>query len=124
MALITTKDLTKNWNDKRFSTDFVTPSALEILKKSSVVDLEYEHLIPKKKYIQDICERKVAEVNLTVNFVSDIINKYLWTATVTKQEHKLLTRRIIPVNWDEENIMARYEDANIVLFKHRRDYFY
>ncbi|WML32235.1 hypothetical protein RCG24_10515 [Neobacillus sp. OS1-32] len=55
---LVTKDLPKKWNDKRYSTDFVTPAALEILKNNSVNGLEYEHLIPKKKYIQDICEQK------------------------------------------------------------------
>src|SRR5699024_9826165 len=121
---LATSDLPKKWNDKRYSTDFVTPSALEVLKRNSVTGLEYEHLVPKKKYIQDVCEQRAAEGTLTVEFVKDIINKYLWTATVTSNEHNLLTRRTMPSDWDDKNIMARYEQADIILLKNERDYFF
>lgn len=119
---LATKDLPKKWNDKRYSTDFVTPAAFEILKSNSVNGLEYEHLIPKKKYIQDICEQKAQEGTLTEDFVRCLINRYLWTATVTKEEHKLLSRRVMPMNWDKENIKARYEEAGIILINHNKDY--
>lgn len=85
---LVTKDLPKGWNDKRYATDFVTIAALGRLKNNSVEGLEYEHLVPKKKYIQDICEQKAKEGVLTEEFVRNIIQQYLWTATVTKEEHK------------------------------------
>jgi hypothetical protein len=119
---LATKDLPKNWNDKRYSTDFATPAALEILKNNSVNGLEYEHLIPKKKYIQDLCEQKAIEGSLTEEFVKDIISQYLWTATVTTQEHKLLSRRVMPSNWDNRNIKAIYEYAGITLLNHEKEY--
>lgn len=119
---LATKDLPKKWNDKRYSTDFVTPAALETLKNNSVNGLEYEHLIPKKKYIQDLCEQKAIEGSLTEEFVRDIISQYLWTATVTTQEHKLLSRRVMPSNWDNRNIKARYESAGITLLNHEKEY--
>lgn len=120
---IATKDLPKKWNDKRYSTDFVTPAALEILKNNSVNGLEYEHLIPKKKYIQDICEQKAIEGSLTEEFVNDIISQYLWTATVTTREHKLLSRRVMPTDWDNKDIKARYVFAGITLLNHDKNYF-
>jgi hypothetical protein len=39
---LATKELPKKWNDKRYSTDFVTPAALEVLKTNNVKGLEYE----------------------------------------------------------------------------------
>lgn len=119
---LATKDLPKKWNDKRYSTDFVTPAALEVLKTNTVSGLEYEHLIPKKKYIQDICEQKAKDETLTEDFIRSLLNRYLWTATVTSQEHKSLSRRVMPLNWNQENINARYEEAGITLVSHKRSY--
>jgi hypothetical protein len=115
---LSTKDLPKKRNDKRYATDFITPKALEILKKGSTRGLEYEHLIPKKKYIQDVCEQKAKEGTLTIEFVKTLLDRYLWTATVTEQEHKLLSRRVMPADWDGKNITARYDAAGITLLKH------
>ncbi|MFT4413439.1 hypothetical protein [Bacillus sp. UMB0728] len=119
---LATKDLPKKWNDKRYSTDFATPTALEVLKTNTVTGLEYEHLIPKKKYIQDICEQKAKDGTLTEEFIRSLLDRYLWTATVTSQEHKSLSRRVMPLNWDQKNINARYEVADIVLVPHKKDY--
>ncbi len=93
-----------------------------MLKTNTVTGLEYEHLIPKKKYIQDICEQKAKDGTLTEDFIRSLLDRYLWTATVTSQEHKLLSRRIMPFNWDQENINARYEVADITLVPHKKDY--
>ncbi|MGE6897073.1 hypothetical protein [Priestia flexa] len=119
---LATKDLPKKWNDKRYSTDFAAPAALEVLKTNTVTGLEYEHLIPKKKYIQDICEQKAKDGILTEDFIRSLLDRYLWTATVTSQEHKSLSRRVMPLNWDQENINARYEVADIALVPHKKDY--
>ncbi len=119
---LATKNLPKKWNDKRYSTDFVTTAALEVLKTNMVTGLEYEHLIPKKKYIQDICEQKAKDGTLTEDFVRTLLDKYLWTATVTSKEHKSLSRRKMPNNWDNRNINARYIEAGITLLPHQRDY--
>jgi hypothetical protein len=101
-----------------FAIHIITPKALEILKKGSTKGLEYEHLIPKKKYIQDVCEQKAKEGTLTIEFVKTLLDRYLWTATVTEQEHKLLSRRVMPADWDGKNITARYDAAGITLLKH------
>jgi hypothetical protein len=82
---LATKDLPKKHNDKRYSTDFITPRAQEIIRTNSTNGLEYEHLVPKKIYIQDVCEQRAKNGTLTVGYVRDILNRYLWTATVTKR---------------------------------------
>lgn len=119
---LTTKNLPKKWNDKRYGTDYVTLGALEILQSNNVKELEYEHIIPKKKYIQDVCEERAKEGTLTEEYVNEILMKYLWTATVTKEEHAMLSRRNMPIEWDEEDIFSRYSFANIKLIKHKKEY--
>jgi hypothetical protein len=118
---LTTIDMPKRFNDKRFSTDFVTRSAQEVLNTNAITGLEYEHLIPKKKYIQDVCEQKAKEGILTVDFVQDLLSRYLWIATVTNEEHKLLSRRLMPFNWDGLDIRARYELVGIDLLEHDKN---
>ncbi len=63
------------------------------------------------------------EGSLTEEFVRRIISKCLWTATVTSEEHSLLSRRIMPSDWDKNNIKARYEYAGITLLEHEKNYF-
>lgn len=40
----------------------------------------------------------------------------------TVQEHKLPSRRVMPSNWEKENIRARYEDAGITLIPNDKGY--
>lgn len=105
---------------KLFSTDFITPNALEKLEKKDTTGLEYEHLIPKGKYIHDVCEHKAKNGNLTKDFINDLLDRYLWTATVTDVEHKKLKQASMPLDWDSLNIKARYELAAIPLLVHEK----
>lgn len=112
------------WKDRRYFTDYVTKDALEILKRKSANDLVYEHMVPKTKYIQDVCELKAKDNSLTLEFVQELLDKYLWTATVTKAEDRILNKLSMPGGWDLQNIMARYEEAGIELIVHNKDYMY
>ncbi|OLS37729.1 hypothetical protein [Bacillus sp. MRMR6] len=105
---------------KLYSTDFITPDALEKLVKKDIKGLEYEHLIPKGKYINDVCEHKARNGKLTKDFIIDLLEKYLWTATVTEEEHKKLKQTSMPLEWDGFNIKARYELAGIPLLVHEK----
>lgn len=119
---LTRQGLPKGWKHKLYSTDFVTSAALDALIHNRLAGLEYEHLIPKKRYIQDICEQKAKDGTLSEEFIKELLEQYLWTATVTSQEHRLLSRSIMPDNWDETNIKYRYEQAGIDLINHNRAY--
>lgn len=109
--------------DKRYTTDFITPSALKIIKTTSIKssNLQYEHIVPKSKYIHDICEQKAKSKSLSVDFIKDLLTRYYWTATVTETEHKLLKNT--PKTWDGQNIKIRYENAGISLLPHNLSYF-
>lgn len=63
LAIKNVRQINKNIDKKHYSTDFVTPDALEVLKGNSNAKLTYEHLVPKKKYIQDPCEKKLRKEN-------------------------------------------------------------
>ena len=114
--------LPAGWRDKRYTTDFVTPVALEQLRTKQLKGLEYEHLVPKGAFIQEKCEAKAKTGELTVNFVRDILARYLWTATVTEEEHLRLSRSTMPRWWDKSNIFARYEEAGMKLQVHEKGY--
>jgi len=122
LAIKNVRQINKNIDKKHYSTDFVTPDALEVLKGNSNAKLTYEHLVPKKKYIQDPCEKKAKEGKLTFDFAKGILNRYLWTATVTKMEDERLLRSTMPDGWDEANIQSRYEYAGIELLSHDKFY--
>ncbi|MED2737114.1 hypothetical protein [Bacillus toyonensis] len=121
---LTTKDLPKGKKEKRYATDFVTPAALDILKKGSTIGLVYEHLVPKSKYIQDVCEDKAKAGELTVDFVYQLLDLYLWTATVTEYEDTKLSTRTMPDDWDETNIKLRYDISGLDLIEHNKVYLY
>ncbi|MGN5650935.1 hypothetical protein [Bacillus sp. Brlt_9] len=121
---LTTKDLPKGKKEKRYATDYVTPAALDILKRGSTKGLVYEHLVPKSKYIQDVCEEKAKRGELTVDFVYEVLNLYLWTATVTEDEDSKLSTRTMPDDWDETNIKFRYDKSDLELIVHNKDYLY
>lgn len=119
---LTKEQLPTGWRDKRYTTDFATPVALEQLRTKQLKGLEYEHLVPQRTFIQAKCEAKAKTEELTVDFVRDILDRYLWTATVTVEEHLRLSRSTMPRGWDQENIFARYEKANLKLEVHEKGY--
>ncbi|MCK9858193.1 hypothetical protein [Paenibacillus sp. ATY16] len=106
-----------------FTTDFITSKAFENIRKKSFKGLQYEHIVPKAEYIHDICEQAAKNNSLTVESIRELINRYLWTATVTKEEHHKL-KKSMPRSWDGVNIMARYEAAGIQLLPHDKSYLY
>lgn len=59
---------------------------------------------------------------MTFDFAKGILNRYLWTATVTKMEDERLLRSTMPDGWDEANIQSRYEYAGIELLSHDKFY--
>ncbi|QHA38715.1 hypothetical protein D5E69_23055 (plasmid) [Rossellomorea marisflavi] len=112
---LATQNLPRGYKNKLYTTDYITNRALDKLKVKDFKGLEYEHLVPKKQYIQDVCESRAKEGTLNQKFVEEILNMYLWTATVTKEEHDLLSSRVMPSSWDTSSIAARYEAAGIKL---------
>jgi len=107
---------------KLYSTDFITPSALLKVKNKQLKGLHYEHVIPKSGYIHEPCEQELLNGTLTIEFIKDLLNCFLWTATVTEDEHTLLDTYAMPKSWDRKNIMARYENVGIQLLPHDKSY--
>ncbi|MEC0129125.1 hypothetical protein [Paenibacillus pabuli] len=117
------KNISMKPADKHFTTDYISPLALKVLKSGKRSGLRYEHLVPKQKYIQKPCEDLAKENRLTIEFIYDQLEKYLWTATITEQEEKLLTRTNMPKEWDNIDIKARYYAVGIELIEHQRDFY-
>lgn len=117
----------KNW---RFSSDFVSERALEHLKKRkwNGHTLQYDHMIPKTKYIRKACESATKNGEITIDYIFNILMRYLWTATIHIDENQLLNgcgyKNKMPEDWDGVNIFARYEKAKIKLIEHDKSYLY
>ena len=102
-------------SNKYHKTNWISVDALSKIKSNDYSLLVFEHLVPKQKYIQDPCERLAMENQLTLPFVVELLSRYWHMATITKQEDDRLLRRSAPVNWDCQDIHARYKLADIEL---------
>ena len=102
---------------KHHRTHLVSPAALkQRLNERNYVELIYEHVVPKRNYIQRPCEDRAKEGTLTVEFILDILKRYWVLATVTKTEDRVLPHAM-PFDWDQVDVFARYRTANIRLVR-------
>jgi hypothetical protein len=101
------------------SVDFISDKALKQIQINQFNNLVYEHMIPKDLYIQKPCLQLAQSENLTFEYIYNILNQYWYIALITKYEDNILNalhlRRKMPDDWDNKNIFARYEKANISL---------
>lgn len=122
------EEMPKKYKDRRYSADYVSERALKHLetREWKAEEIQYEHMIPKTKYIKEVCEEATKNGVVTTDFIYDVLMKNLWIATVHKDEERLLKRLGLgdkmPSDWDEKNIFARYERAGIELKVHDRSY--
>lgn len=103
-------------SERYFGAHFVSEAAREILQRGPKQDeLRFEHLVPKTRYIQQPCEEAAQAGTLTRETVLDYLDRYWWTATVTKEEDERLEQNTMPKDWDGKDIFARYREAGIAL---------
>ena len=107
--------------NKYYKTHFVSVPALQQLQDKQMGGLVFEHLVPKRRYIQEPCEERAIAGEVSVEFIQERLDKYWVLATVTAAEDSLLLRLDMPNEWDEVEVQARYRQAGIVL--HPNPYF-
>jgi hypothetical protein len=101
--------------NKYHKTHFVSRQALHHLESRLRRGLVWEHLVPRKLYIQEPCERQARERALTLDFIRDRLAKFWYLASITNEEDRLLPRLTMPANWDGNDVLARYEAAGLTL---------
>lgn len=83
--------------------------------------MRYEHIIPKKRYIQKPIEVLAKNPSEFTSKLKDELKKrikeYYYVALITISEDKELLKNGMPEDWDEKNIFARYEKAGIKLIR-------
>lgn len=99
---------------KYHKTHFVSQKALDKLQRNDCKELVFEHIVPKRKYLQSLCEERAKQGSLTIDYIEDLLKKYWHLATITKEEDASLAKNM-PDEWDEKDIFARYNDVDIVL---------
>lgn len=101
--------------NKYHLTQFATPAAIQQMQAGNYRGLIFEHMVPKRKFIQEPCEKLARKGQLETEFVADLLDRYWILATVTQAENSQLTRSAMPANWDQVNCFARYDAAGLVL---------
>ena len=102
---------------KYMSGDYYSAKALKRVKRKNYTNLVYEHMIPKKVYIQIDCEKQARNGELTVEYIKAKLHSFWHIAIVLKEEEKLLNRTKMPDNWDEKDILSRYSEKGIELLR-------
>ncbi|MBD7971087.1 hypothetical protein [Paenibacillus gallinarum] len=109
------------YKGKHSMSDYITPNAQKAIKSGYVAkNLIYEHMIPKNLYIKQISEITLAG-ELTESFIYDLLIKYYFVCTVTKEEDERLPSIKMDDDWDEVNPFYRYEKAGIHFIPNRRE---
>ena len=109
-------------NGKYSIVNFHSAEALSILNgnkdKSKSGKLVFEHMVPKDKYIQKPCETMAKAGELTFDKIYNLLDKYWFIATITKEEDKTLkTSKFMPVDWENDDYLARYKNTKIELIQ-------
>jgi hypothetical protein len=100
---------------KHHKTHFVSPAALAKLEQRDYDGLVWEHLVPKRKYIQQPCEQHASKGTLTADFIRDRLRRFWYLASITTEENLLLHPTSMRVDWNETNVLDRYEVAKVAL---------
>lgn len=95
--------------------DFYSMRAVAKIRSEDFSGLVFEHMIPKDKYIQKVCEEKAAAGLLDLDFTVKLLQKYWHIAVITKEEDALLISRHMPDGWDGVNVFQRYYNKGINL---------
>ncbi|WP_227936026.1 hypothetical protein [Alkalihalobacillus deserti] len=100
------------YNGKYSMTDFITPKALIILQQKEKAKLIFEHMVPKNLYLSMLV-KKAQQGILTYAEIYNVMMKYYYTCTVTKEEGYLLPSTKMQEDWDGQNSFYRYQLAGI-----------
>jgi len=95
--------------------DFYSHEAYKKCEGNNLKGLVYEHVVPKRKYIQGPCEKKSRNKTLDEKFILDLLSRYWKIAIITRDENSRLNRNSMPASWDRVDVLARYNEAQIKL---------
>lgn len=96
-------------------TQLISPAAFELASAGRTAGLVFEHVVPKRRFIQESCEEHARRRTLHADFVLSLLRRYWVLATVTTEEDRRLTRGTMPTAWDGVDILVRYKSAGVVL---------
>jgi hypothetical protein len=109
------------YNGKYSMTDFITPKALLILQQKEKAKLIFEHMVQKNLYLS-VFVKKAQQGILTFDEIYNVMMKYYYTCTVTKEEDYLLPSTQMQDEWDEQNPFYRYQLAGIEFIENPKSF--
>lgn len=94
--------------------DYISTAAKEfLLSGKSVKDvLRFDHMVPKNIFLNDFIQKTKCEV-LTKEYLFEMLFRYYFICTITKEEDAQLSKINMPSDWDKQNPFARYEKESI-----------
>lgn len=98
---------------------YYSNSAYEKVQSGDFRGLVFEHMVPKRKYIQEPCEIAAKSGLLTQEMIQTLLSRYWKIAVITSEEDALLESTRMPKDWDGNDIFFRYVKAKIKLLEHR-----
>ncbi|NRD76598.1 hypothetical protein HPT25_03720 [Bacillus sp. BRMEA1] len=105
---------------KHSMSDYITLNAKKAIESGNISkNLIYEHMIPKNIYIKQISEITLAG-ELTDDFIYNLLIKYYFVCTVTKEEDDKLPSIKMDDDWDGINPFYRYKKAGIEFFPNKK----
>lgn len=118
---LTLKKIGKVKHYKYVLTDYYSEEAALKIKNNDFKNLIYEHIVPKNIYQNQIFNLLQEQKTITKQYIFDILKKYWYIATITKDQDTLLNnaklRLKMPDKLDDKNIFARYQTVRIKLIK-------
>ena len=106
------------YKNKCTACEYITPRAQKLYEKQgNVKGLVFEHIVPKKEYIQKNCEELARQGKLQAKYIENLLSNYFHCALVTSEEDDCLSQNKMPDDWNGKDIFARYKNAGIKLNK-------
>ncbi|WP_211254629.1 MULTISPECIES: hypothetical protein [Bacillales] len=107
------------YKGKHSMSDYITPNAKKAIESGNI-SKNLIYMIPKNLYIKQISEIILAG-QLTEEFIYELLIKYYFVCTVTKEEDNNLPSIKMAKDWDGVNPFFRYEKAGIHFVSNRKE---
>ena len=98
--------------NKYWTTHYASRAAIAKMLRNDLTGLVFEHLVPKDRY-QKECEQRAAAGDLRIEYIEELLSKYWFLATITKEEDDNLPKTMSS-DWDGKDCHARYKGIELV----------
>lgn len=106
----------KGWSTQKYKmSDFISGKAKALIESGESLreKLRFYHMVSKHIYFEQMVKATKSGC-LTRELVYELLNKYYYICTVTKEEDSKLRKQQMPLDWYKNNPFYRYQLAEIL----------